>query len=218
MTMSSCCSSVGAAAERQFSDERATEDLAQYRSKGPGSTARLLLTGIARAGQLHGRLLDIGSGVGALTFELLDRGLTDAIGVDLSPAYVAAASGEAARRGRRGSVRFVHGDFVAIADQLPTVDIVTLDRVICCYPEYETLLDESVRHADRQLALSYPRDVWHVRVWVRLQNLARKLRRNPFRTFVHSASAMDHVIRRAGFELISRDCTRMWCADVYRRR
>ena len=192
------------------------EDLAQYRTKGPGSTARLLLAGIAKAGQLHGRLLDIGSGVGALTFELLDRGLTEAIGVDLSSAYVAAASEEAARRGRTQSVRFVHADFVVIASQLVAADIVTLDRVICCYPEYDRLLDESVRHTDRYFALSYPRNVCYVRAWVGLQNLGRQLRRNPFRTFVHSASAMDHVIRRAGLELVSRSSTWTWCADVYR--
>ena len=214
--MSCCCSSVGAAAERQFGEKRATEDLAQYRTKGPGSTVRLLLAGIAKAGQLHGRLLDIGSGVGALTFELLDRGLTEAVGVDLSSAYVAAAAAEAARRGRTDSVRFVHGDFVGIAGQFLAADIVTLDRVICCYPEYERLLDESVRHADRYFALSYPRDIWYVRTWVGVENLARHLRRNPFRTFVHSASAMDHVIRRAGLELVSRSCTWTWCADVYR--
>ena len=108
--MSCCCSSVGAAAERQFSEKRAAEDLAQYRTKGLGSTARLLMAGIAKPGQLHGRLLDVGSGIGALTFELLERGLTEATGVDLSSAYVAAVSEEAARRGRTASVRFVHGD------------------------------------------------------------------------------------------------------------
>jgi hypothetical protein len=37
--MSCCCSGVGAAAERQFSEKRATKDLAQYRTKGPGATA-----------------------------------------------------------------------------------------------------------------------------------------------------------------------------------
>jgi magnesium-protoporphyrin O-methyltransferase len=161
-------------------------------------------------------LLDIGSGVGALTFELLERGLTEAVGVDLSSAYVAAASGEAARRGRTDAVRFVHGDFVLIASQVLAADIVTLDRVVCCYPEYERLLDESAGHASRCVALSYPRDVWYVRIWVGLQNLGRQLCRNPFRTFVHSASAVEHVIRRAGFELVSRSCTRTWCADVYR--
>ena len=214
--MSCCCASVGAAAERQFSEKRAREDLAQFRTKGPGATARLLLAGIAKAGPLHGRLLDIGSGVGALTFELLERGLTEAIGVDLSSAYVAVASEEAARRGRTGFVRFVHGDFVGMASQLLAADIVTLDRVICCYPEYERLLDESVRHADRCFALSYPRDVWHVSTWVEVQNLLRRLRRNPFRTFVHPASAMDHVISRSGLELLSHSSTWTWCADVYR--
>jgi SAM-dependent methyltransferase len=216
MTMGCCGSTAVAAAERQFSERRATADLAQYRKKGPGPTARLLLAGLVTAGPLHGRLLDVGSGVGALTFELLDRGLTEAIGVDLSSAYVAAASEEAARRGRTGSVRFVHGDLVGLAGQFPAADIVTLDRVICCYPEYERLLGESVRHADGVFALSYPRDVWYVRTWVGVENLGRHLRRNPFRTFVHSASAMEDTIRRAGFELVSRSRTRTWCADVYR--
>jgi SAM-dependent methyltransferase len=212
-----CCgSSIDTAADRQFSEKRATKDLAQYRTKGPGSTARLLLAGIAKTGQPQGRLLDIGPGVGALTFELLERGLTEAVGVDLSSAYVAAASAEAARRGRTDSVRFVHGDFVGIASQFLAADIVTLDRVVCCYPEYGRLLDESARHAARCVALSYPRDVWYVRTWVGVQNVARQLCRNPFRTFVHSASAMEHVIRRAGLELVSRGCTRTWRADVYR--
>src|SRR2546423_2452205 len=115
--MSCCCSSVGAAAERQFGEKRATKDLANYRTKGPGSTARLLLAGIAKVGPPHGRLLDIGSGVGALTFELINGGLTDAIGIDLSPAYVAAATAEAARRGRTDSVRFVPRDFVGMGNQ-----------------------------------------------------------------------------------------------------
>ena len=214
--MSSCCSSIGAAAEQQFGEKRATKDLANYRTKGPGSTARLLLAGIPKAGQPDGRLLDIGSGVGALTFELVKRGLTEAVGIDLSSAYIAAATAEAARQGRTDSVRFVHGDFVGIASQFLAVDIVTLDRVVCCSAEYEPLLEESARHATRCVALSYPRDVWYVRAWVGLQNVARQLCRNPFRTFVHSASAVEHVIRRAGFELVSRSCTRTWCADVYR--
>src|SRR6266849_4852222 len=98
--MTCCCSSVGVAAERQFGEKRAAKDLANYRTKGPGSTARLLLAGISKLGPARGRLLDIGSGVGALTFELVERGLTEAIGIDLSSAYVATAPAEAARRGR----------------------------------------------------------------------------------------------------------------------
>jgi magnesium-protoporphyrin O-methyltransferase len=215
--MACCGSLVGAAAERQFSEKRAMDDLAQYRAKGPGATARLLLSGIAKARPHQWSLLDIGAGVGALTFELLEQGLGSAIGIDLSSGYVAAASEEARTRGRAGSTRFVHGDFLDLAGQLPVADIVTLDRVICCYPECDRLLSESLRHANRCFALSYPRDVWYVRTWVGLQNLGRWLCRNPFRTFVHSTSAMENEIRGTGFELFSRSSTRTWCADVYVR-
>ena len=43
------------------------------------------------------------------------------------------------------------------------------DRVVCCYPEFEGLLDESLRHADVYFAFSYPRDLWYVRAvgWTR---------------------------------------------------
>ena len=215
--MPCCCADVGVAAERQFGEKRAAKDLAQYRSNGPASTTRLLLAGLATAGPLHGRLLDIGSGVGALSFELLDRGLTSAMGVDLSSAHIATASQEASRRRRSDSTRFVQGDFLDVAGELPSADVVTLDRVVCCYPEYERLLEESLRHADRIFAFSYPRDLWYVRVWAGLQNLGRAIVRNAFRSFIHPVSAMENVIRREGFTLLDRRSTHTWRADVYVR-
>jgi hypothetical protein len=101
------CSSVGDAAERQFSQKKAAKDLARYHAKGPESTTRLLLAGLTKAGPLYGRLLDVGSGIGALTFELLERGVTDAVGVDLSSAHVETASKEASQRSQSDSTRFV---------------------------------------------------------------------------------------------------------------
>ena len=162
-------------------------------------------------------MLDVGSGVGALSFELLDRGLTSALGVDLSSAQVAIASQEASRRGRSDLTRFIQGDFLDVAGQLPSADIVTLDRVVCCYPEYERLLEESLRHADRIFAFSYPLDVWYVRAWAGLNNLGRSIVRNAFRSFIHPVAAMEDVVRREGFTLVSRKSTRTWRADVYAR-
>jgi magnesium-protoporphyrin O-methyltransferase len=216
--MACSCADVGAAAERQFSEKRAAKDLAHYRTKGPGSTTRLLLAGLATTGPIHGRLLDIGSGVGVLSFELLEQGLTSAVGVDLSSAHVAIASQEASRRGRSDSTRFVQGDFLDVAGQLPSADIVTLDRVVCCYPEYERFLEASLRHAGLIFALSYPLDLWYVRMWVSLQNAARATIRNAFRSFIHPVSAMESVIRREGFTLLDRRSAGTWRADVYERR
>ena len=116
------------------------------------------------------------------------------------------------------SVRFVHADFVSVAPELPAATLVTLDRVVCCYPSYEALLNAALHHAEQCLALSYPRDVWYVRLGVMLENAQRRLTKNPFRTFVHPAARMEEVIRSAGFELSTRRETWMWSVDIYLRR
>lgn len=56
------------------------------------------------------------------------------------------------RRGDIGAVQFVPGDFLAVASQVPAATLVTLDRVICCYPLYRPLLEESLKHAERYVA------------------------------------------------------------------
>jgi predicted RNA methylase len=74
--MSACCSAFAGAADHQFNEKKATEELKRYRTKGSGATTRLLQQGLEHAGALRGTLLDIGSGIGSLTFGLLERGVT----------------------------------------------------------------------------------------------------------------------------------------------
>ena len=76
--MASCCSTFGDEADEYFTQQMAARDLARYRRKGPGSTTRLMVEGITAAGGSSGLLLDVGSGVGSLTFELLESGVTQA--------------------------------------------------------------------------------------------------------------------------------------------
>src|SRR5437879_13657233 len=71
--MSSCCSSFFSANQRQFSDAVARRDLARYRRRGPDQTTRLLRDAIVGAGQGK-TVLDVGAGIGALSFELLAAG------------------------------------------------------------------------------------------------------------------------------------------------
>ena len=216
--MPACCSTFERAAEQQFNEKKAVHELKRYRTKGPGRTTRLLQEGIARTGALNGTLLDVGSGVGSLTFGLLERGITHAVAIDASSAYNGVARQEAERLRRADAVQFIHADFVSIAPELPAATLVTLDRVVCCYPSYEPLLNAALRHADQCFALSYPRDVWYVWLGVTLENGQRRLRKNSFRTFVHPVAKMEQKIRQAGFELSSRRETWMWSVDVYPRR
>ena len=214
-----CCScgDYGAAAERQFTDKKAARDLESYRAKGPGATTRLLRDGLVRAGPVDGVVLDIGAGVGALTFELLEAGATRAIAVDASRAYIATASREAARRNCLDAVQFVCDDFLDAEPQIPSAAIVTLDRVVCCYPASVPLLTAALRHAERRFAFSYPHDRWYVRAWNATLNGKRRLKGSAFRTYIHSASRMAQVVTDAGFRRVSHRGTWGWSVDIYAR-
>jgi len=214
---SCCCSPFECAANQQFNQKKVAKELRRYRQRGPGPTSRLLIDGILQSAPIGGTVLDIGSGVGGLSFALLERGASSVVAVDASAAYVSAARDEAARRGRADAVRFIHADFVVAASELPSASIVTLDRVVCCYPSCTELLDAAVAHTQRCLALSYPREVWHVRAAMSLENGQRRLGRNPFRTFVHPTAMIEGIITRAGFKLSSRRESWVWSADVYVR-
>ena len=75
----------------------------------------------------------------------------------------------------------------------------------------------ALAHAERCLALSYPRDVWYVRLGMMVENGQRRLTGNSFRTFVHPVPPIEAMIVRGGFRLSSRRQTPMWSADVYVR-
>src|SRR6188474_3879254 len=109
------CCAFDESVDDQFTRAKAQDELRRYRERGPFPTTRLLLDGLGSAGLLEGTILDIGAGIGALTFEALDRGCNRAIIVDASSAYLAAASGEATRRGRTGDIQLTKGDFVAVS-------------------------------------------------------------------------------------------------------
>lgn len=214
--MSSCCSSFFSANQRQFSDAVARRDLARYRRRGPDQTTRLLRDAIVGAGQ--GRtILDVGAGIGALSFELLAAGAELVTAVEAAPAYVAAAREEAGRRNVSDRLELVHGDFVSLASEVQPADVVTMDRVVCCYPAFHPLLEAAVRRSRRLLAFSYPRDRWYVRAAVWLQNQSRALVRNPFRGFVHPVRGMEALLERHGFVRLERHETLKWSADLYGR-
>lgn len=216
--MSSCCSSFACAAGQEFNPAKVAQEVKRYRERGPRPTTRLLVDGIVESGASGGDVLDIGGGFGGLTLALLERGAMGATVVDASEAYIAAGREEAERGGRAERVHFVRADFVEAASTLPAAEVVALDRVICCYPAYEAMLELALARAGRCLAISYPRGAWYVRLAMTLENLQRRLMGNPFRSFVHPVSRLEELIRRAGFRLASRRRTWMWSADVYTKR
>jgi magnesium-protoporphyrin O-methyltransferase len=212
----SCCA-FGDTANHHFSPEKVATELQQYRRNGPGITTRKLRDGLVSAGLTEGTVLDVGGGLGILSLELLDAGMSRATVIDASSAYLAAATDEATRRGRSAATEFVHGDFLVVSPDVARAAVVTLDRVVCCYPSYRPLLERSLQHAERGLAVSYPRDRWFVRLGMWFENAMRRWRGNAFRTFVHPPADMQRIIEAAGFRLVSRARTAMWSAEVFKK-
>jgi SAM-dependent methyltransferase len=214
--MTSCCSAFFTANQRQFGEAVARRDLNRYRRRGPDQTTRLLRDAIIGAG--NGKIvLDVGAGIGALSFELLAAGAERVTAVEAAPAYLAAAREEASRRNLSDRVELVHGDFVSVARDVMQADVVAMDRVVCCYPAYQPLLEAALRSSRRLLAFSYPRDRWYVRAAVAMQNLGRAVFRNPFRGFVHSARGIEALLEHHGFVRMERRDTLKWSADLYVR-
>lgn len=203
--------------DQQFGARRAAGDLRRYRRRGPLPTTRLMLRGLTAHLPAGATLLDIGGGIGVLHHELLDRGVSRAWEVEPSTGFVRAAAEEAERRGHTGRIEFINAEVRQAADRLPVADVVTMDRVVCCDPDYESLLPIALGRARRLFACSYPRSRWTTHAWIGVRNAARALRGNEFRSFVHPPDRMEALVRAAGFDLVFQAQTALWRAGVYTR-
>jgi len=207
--------------EHQFDDGEARKKLRHFRRRGPDKTTRLLIeelrTALSATGVDGAVLLDIGAGIGAIHHQLLDGRVSRAVHVDASTAQLAAAKEETERRGHGSRVEFVFGDFVALADTIPAADVVTLDRVICCYDDMNGLVQRSARKAGRLYGAVYPRKIGWMRIGIVAINLIQRLRRTTFRVFLHDPAAIDAELRNAGLERRSRRQTLGWEVVVYAR-
>jgi len=205
------------AAEQKFGPAVAQGDLRQYRHHRLNPTTQRILSVLREMAPDRTTLLDIGAGIGVITHELLAGGTRTATLVDASSSYLDAARAEAQARGHADRIRFVHGDFVDRAREVPSADVVTLDRVVCCYPDYRALLELSAAKCGRAYAISYPRDRWFVRLTFAVENFLRRLRRDAFRTYVHSEAEIRQVLVTSGLKPVGGSTSPVWRVELYLR-
>ena len=136
----------------------ARKDRESYHSSGPDVTTQQLLDMIEAEMDDGVTVLDVGGGIGVIDQELLRRGAVSAVLVEASSAYLDAAREEIKDADMTDRVAIVEGDFVRRADDIDAADIVTLDRVICCYPDAEGLVAASASRAKRLYGIVLPRD------------------------------------------------------------
>ncbi len=204
--------------ENLFDKNLAQGELKDYHSKGPAKATRLLLDFIRASGVQNRTLLDIGGGVGVIQHELFKAGIQSAVDVDASTAYLNTAREEAGRQGYQDRVQYLRGDFVELAPQVQEADIVTLDRVICCYPDMKTLVRLSSERAGKLYALVYPRDSWWMRIGRLALNAGMWIQRRSFRFFVHSSADVDAILRENGLQQrYQKNAGLIWQVVIYSR-
>ncbi len=212
-----CCTPDDSPYDRQFDARHAAEHLRVYRQKGPQGLTRVLIEALGAGGVAGQTVLDIGGGVGAVHHELLRSGADAAVDVDASRAYVAAAREEAIRQGHAERVRYLTGDFVALADDVGPADLVALDRVICCYPDMAALVGRSASRARHRYGLVYPRDTYLGRVGIAVLNVGSWLTRSSFRAYVHRTAEVEAVVAAQGLVKRLHRTTLIWQLAVFER-
>jgi len=211
-----CCT--GHCAAASFFDSRLAErDLRRYQRRGPAPSTRMLLSELRRWALHDLHLLDVGTGIGAIPAELATAGLASATIADASAAFLDVARRNVGSRYGSRPTRFILGDFTTTAGLLPEADIVTLDRVVCCYPDAAALLGAAAMQSRRLLAFTHPRDRWYIRVVFALGNFVFRLRGISFRIFVHSPQQMAAVLEAAGFALSTHCESFFWSFQLYCR-
>lgn len=200
-----------------FGEEEAKANLKQYRRRGPAKQTKLILEAVRSLGLSNAALLDVGGGIGAIHHELLKDTASEATHVDASSAYLKVATEEAERLGHSRQVKFIHADFTDVADELPQADVVTLDRVVCCYPNFRELLKAASSKSRKVIALTYPRETWYLKMGVAVANFFQKLKKDPFRVFIHPVAEMDTLLNDEGLQRVSTRRLFVWEMSLYQR-
>jgi SAM-dependent methyltransferase len=200
-----------------FGERIARRNLRKYRRGGPFGTTKRLLAALREAPGPKDSLLDVGGGVGVIAHEMLAAGTSSAVIVDASPAFLAAARAESERRQTGDRLRLQLGDAVELRDDVPAADVVTLDKVVCCYVDMESLLAVTASRARQLMALAYPRDDWWVRAMVVVGNRMLQLKGSAFRSYVHRNAAIESALRRAGLTPRLQRRGAFWIVAVFER-
>lgn len=183
------------------------------------NVSRALLAALLRTGPSGRSVLELGCGPGAMLTELLLAGAERATGVDLSEKTLAEARDRVQEAGVADRASLSVGD----AAHLPLVshDWVVLDKVICCYPDADALLANSIGAARHLYAFAVPSSYgWRgivARIGFALENATLAVLGRPCPGYVHDVRLIEGQLRGAGFRPSYRGTSHTWHIAVFER-
>jgi len=208
-----CCQCQGI--ENMFDKKAAKRALKRYLKKGPSKTTEMLLKAIHKTEVKGLDFLDIGGGIGAIQYDLIKAGASSGTSIEASPAYIDLVKEEVHKNNLAEIIDFKHGDFTAIASDVDSADIVTLDKVICCYDDMSELVRLSSKLSRKIYAVIYPRDVWWTKLVLPFINFYPIIKGSPFRVFIHPTKKVEEIIFRNGLKRDYYDTTLFWQVAIF---
>lgn len=164
-------------------------------------------------------VLEVGCGAGDLTRELVRLGASRAVGIDLAEKTLDVARKRAADEHLEDRTVYRVGN--GAKDELQPHDIVVLDKVICCYPDWSGLIDNTSRAAQSVYGFVIPRSEGLssivVRAFMAIMRFTLKLRKCGFTPFVHDYRKIHARLEEHGFQRTLVNYGPIWMTAVYAR-
>lgn len=189
----------------------------RYERRGLSRLARRMVAFLEARGIEGATVLEIGGGVGDIEVDLLRRGASTATNLELSPNYEADAHALAAAYGLTDRMARRSVDIAQSSEEVAAADVVVLNRVVCCYPDYERLLSAAGEHARSMLVFSHPTGNVGQRLVVWFGNSWNSLRGKGFRAYVHDPAAMVEVVERTGLSPVAEHRGLVWTVVGFQR-
>jgi 2-polyprenyl-3-methyl-5-hydroxy-6-metoxy-1,4-benzoquinol methylase len=205
-----CCG-----ADMFFDKKKATKEYRKYLKKGPTKATAKIIQQLEGQDLANKTLIDVGGGIGALQWWFLQQGGKHTTDIDASSGYLKQAQNHAATKGWHNNTNFVLGDCTEIYTELPDPDYITLDKVVCCYPNFEEILTVTCDKSQAYVALSYPMDGIIAQVIRNIGTLFFMLKRNPFRPFVHPVKEIRDIFAQKGYTRVAHNLAFPWHVETY---
>jgi SAM-dependent methyltransferase len=212
-----CCPA--ASTIEQHFDRKTSIRLASGEAFGLVDVSKRLRDALLPLDPAGSTILELGCGRGGLLLQLIQAGASRGTGIDLSGASIDVARRRFAAAGAAEAAELSVGDGARVT--LTPHDWVILDRVMCCYPEIDRLLSNSVPAARRVYAFTVPESrgwrgvLSRVAGW--LEDIWNSLRGCPCPGYVHDVDSIERTLAQAGFRRAYSGRLRLWHIGVFER-
>lgn len=151
--------------------------------------------------------------------ELVQKGASQATGIDLAEKTLGEARQKTEEEGLSDRIQFRLGN--GAKDPLEPHDVVVLDKVICCYPDWKGMIDNTAGPARSVYGFVIPRSDGFssliTKAFVGVGNIFLRLRKCGFRAFVHDYREIHTHLAELGFTRTHYGRGPIWMAAVYAR-